>query len=175
MTEYDVVFDIARAGYAPWWWFPLAGAIPFVFVLALARFRTIVEATPRARWFPVVVLVFGIAWVGGAGVAGYREYRELLTAATSGDAEMVEGTVERLEALDAPSDEVERLVVAGRTFEYSDAEATSAFNQTLRRGGPLRPGQWIRVWHVEGRIVKIGIRRVRDATARPAGASASGR
>jgi len=159
MPEYDVVFDISRSGYATWW-FPLGGAVVFLAIVAFARFKGIVEGNSSIGLLAAVVVVFGSVWVAGALFGTYREYWHLQAAAESGASEMVEGPVEHVGALPAPADHVERLVVAGRTFEYDEAEATNAFNQTRRKGGPLRVGQWVRIWHVDGQIVRVAIRRL---------------
>jgi len=53
----------------------------------------------------------------------------------------------------------ESFVVAGKRFQYSDFEATSAFNNSKSHGGPIDDGLQVRLWYVGNRIVKVAVAR----------------
>lgn len=53
----------------------------------------------------------------------------------------------------------DRIVVDGRQFEVNYFYATSAYRQTIAHGGALRAGEYVRLSHVDGAIVRVEIRK----------------
>jgi len=159
--QYEVVFDISQAGFRCWWF--LAPGVVFVFVgcgLVYFRHRLPVRG-PRwcRRVFPIGFLGFAILWTVTAFGSTYLEYVQLRRALASGTASVIEGRVEGFDPMPYTGHKDESFVVAGKRFQYSDFEATSAFNNSKSHGGPIDDGLQVRLWYVGNRIVKVAVAR----------------
>lgn len=53
----------------------------------------------------------------------------------------------------------ESFIVQGARFEYSENEVTAGFNGTVAVGGPLREGLLVRIWHVNGEILRLDVKK----------------
>ncbi len=159
--QYEVVFDINQAGFRCWWF--LAPGVILVFVgCGLVYFRARLPVRgPKwcRRVFPVAFLGFAILWTVTAVGSTYTEYVQLRRALSSGAATVIEGRVESFDPMPYSGHKNESFVVAGKRFEYSDFEPTSAFNNTKSHGGPIDEGRQIRLWCVGDRIVRLAVAR----------------
>lgn len=157
--EYYVAFDLAATGYTTWtslW----PGLIIFVVGLICACFPGALPFT--WPWSRAGIQVGGwlIATLSGALTAfalwvSYDEYRDLAERLATGRYQIVEGAVENY----ARDRTYEKFSVNGVWFEYSDFRGTSAFNNTAAEGGPVRPGQYVRIAHADGKILRLELRR----------------
>jgi len=54
---------------------------------------------------------------------------------------------------------MERFVVNGHHYEYSDYVVSAGFNNTQSHGGPIREGITVRIADVRGKIARLEIAR----------------
>jgi hypothetical protein len=155
---YIIVFDLAASGYKAWT-FPAIGLILLAVGLALSWFPGLFAHWP---WTPAGIRVFGQLFAGFAAVwtavsfwATYSLYLDLADQLVKGRYEVVEGPVEDYKR----SETEESFSVRGVVFSYSSSAPTSAFNHTAAEGGPVRPGLYVRITHVDGKILRLEIRR----------------
>jgi hypothetical protein len=47
--------------------------------------------------------------------------------------------------------------VHGVRFQYSDYVITAGFNNTSSHGGPIREGLPVRIWYLDGEILRLDI------------------
>ena len=160
--EYDVVFDLTEAGYREWRF----AAFGLIFVgvgIVLVIFRHYLPwwGAPRfiRRSFPFVFLGFAVFWTVVTFAGTYANYASLRTAMDEGRYEIVEGPVEQFDPRPPSGHKMESFVVGGQRFEYSDYVITPGFRKTQSRGGPIRKGVHVRVWHVGNDIVRLEVRR----------------
>jgi len=113
---------------------------------------------------PGFLLVWSILWLslGGVGfsVNLYRSY-QLVSAYRDGTAQLVEGTVhvlrEQPEGGHAGGDLIE---INGTQLVIDYFQVTPAYRQTIAHGGVLREGTSARVWHDDGKILRLDVPRV---------------
>ncbi len=96
---------------------------------------------------------FGCLWTLLVFTSTLREYLDLSSALAGGRYQVDEGEIRELRTFREGIDESFRL--NDKVFEYSYALMTSAFNITSSKGGPLREGLVIRVFHTRGCILRI--------------------
>jgi len=166
---YVTVFDIATMDF-PFWWL---AALPPV-ILAFAFLAGRLAANPFRRR-----LADGVGFVTAAGFAlgfayTYVEHNSLSAARGSGQYETVEGTISDFREVWDEGSPSEAFTVNGIAFDYVGNALTSAFHDIARDGGPIRPGQRVRIGHVDGKIIKLEIAAddVPSASARAAYLSA---
>jgi len=66
----------------------------------------------------------------------------------SGSALYVEGTVSHFKPMPPSPKGMESFLVNGIPFDYSDAEITAGFHQTVRSGGPMHEGLPVHIWYM---------------------------
>lgn len=159
LPEYVIAFDLLDAGYRQW---PSA-AFGLIFVAVgsvLVGFR---EKTQAPSWFrnafAFFFLGFSILWTTVAFVGTYGQYHSLSRALREGRVETVEGRVEAFVPMPYSGHAMESFSVGGVRFEYSDYVTTAGFNNTASHGGPIAPGQVVRIAYVAGNIVRLEIRK----------------
>lgn len=173
--KYEVVFDVAQAGYRNWW-FPACGLLFLGFCILIKFFAKQMAEKPfqfgeivptpnptkppsKSRLLPPICLtVFCLLWVVLAFTGTLTDYLNLREAIDSGRYEIVEGKVTDF----TPGGEwrghtTESFLVKGKRFEYSWYSVTAGFNQTEPHGGPVREGLWVRIAHVNGEIARLEI------------------
>lgn len=149
---YVTVFDIATSSF-PFWWL---AALPPVVVAFTFAVRGLAANAFRRRLAMSTGLVTGVGFALGFAYA-YAEYATLSAARNSGQYKTIEGTTSDFrEAWDEDSPR-ESFSVNGAVFDYSSNALTSAFHDIARNGGPIRPGQRVRIGHVDGKIIKLEI------------------
>jgi hypothetical protein len=159
--SYDVIFDLAQEGYRTWW-FPAHGLVLMVCGLGLVKFRARLPAHGPAwvnRYFPFVFLTFMTLWTLGAIWSTYTEYMTLTAALRAGNVQIVEGMVSAFSPQPKEGKRNESFCVAGRCFFYSAFNVTNAYNRTATNGGVIKDGLFVRIHHVDGRIVRLEIKR----------------
>jgi hypothetical protein len=159
--DYQVVFDIADAGYKSWT-FPAPGLILVAVGAGLVMFRKRLPGWwgkhPRASSaFSFFFLGFAVLWTIISFVGTYTEYASLSSAAASGRTKVVEGTVTSFKPMPASGHAMERFCVKDACFEYSDYVITAGFNNTASHGGPIKEGLPVRVTYVDNTIVRLEV------------------
>jgi hypothetical protein len=156
---YYIAFDLVTSGYKAWV-FPARGLVFVAGGLLLAFFPGVLPVPwPWTRQgiqaFGWIFAAFAVLWTGFSFWSTHSEYRHLADSLAAGRYQTVEGIVENY----AGNEEDEKFSVNNVWFEYSDNRVTSAFNNVAALGGPVRPGLHVRIAHVDGKIVRLEIRR----------------
>ena len=158
--EYTTVFDVTQSGFRHWW-FPASGliAIAFGLVLPVLIRSGIFGSSPpwMAKWFPRVLLGFAIFWTVGSFLGTFIGYWSAVDTMRKNRAEVVEGVVTDFRPMPHAGHAMESFVVQGVRFEYSDYIITAGFNNTSSHGGPIREGLSVRIWHSDGRILRLDV------------------
>ena len=153
--DYQTVFSIPPdAG----WWLPilLGDVLGMLFWGALFFWSSPHENRTMKvfyGWLALSLILFGVDFG--------MQYR-LRAAALNTSYEIAEGTVESFQPY-VTYVHPECFSVGQSTFCYRKAWShffhTPAFGQTANEGGPMRPNQQVRIFHVNGSIGRIDIRR----------------
>jgi hypothetical protein len=109
----------------------------------------------------LVLTAFVLTAAGGAALLVYtwHDYTTLTNALRSNRYRVIEGIVRDFVAEGPDGHPRERFTVGGTSFQYSSSDITSAFHQTVARGGPVRLGMWVRIAAVDGAIARMEIAR----------------
>ena len=117
---------------------------------------------PKKKWGPRFLFVWSILWLGGCGTAfalNIAGSYELVRAYRDGQAQVAEGAVrvlrEQPEGGHAKGDLVE---IDGTELVVNYFRVTPSYKQTIAHGGVLREGVHARVWHFDGKILRIDLR-----------------
>ena len=90
----------------------------------------------------------------------YGQIASLADAYASGRYEVVEGNVAVLKEQPAHGHTSgDRIMVGGKPFEVDHFLATPAYHDTIAHGGVLKSGVYARLSHVDGKIVRVEIRK----------------
>jgi hypothetical protein len=54
---------------------------------------------------------------------------------------------------------MESFVVKGVAFKYSDSVIAAGFNNSASHGGPIREGLHVKIWHLNGEILRLDIEK----------------
>ncbi len=108
------------------------------------------------------LLLFSVLWmvVAGAGffVNMYQSF-ELVAAYRDGTAQVVEGPVHVLREQPASGHAAGDLIeIKGTKLLIDYFTVTPAYKQTIAYGGALREGTVARVWHYDGKILRVDLR-----------------
>jgi hypothetical protein len=168
--DYVTVFDVSTAGFKNWW-FPCAGLL-FVavgFLLpALMKSGFFRRTSPSMeRWFPRVFLWLAILWTSIASFVTGSDYRHAVAAMRTHQTSVVEGAVTQFTAMPPSGHAMESFVVNGVKFELSDYSITAGFNHSSSHGGPVRPGMRVRIWHLNGAILRLDIKKEASQSSQP--------
>lgn len=101
----------------------------------------------------------GLLWSVVAFATTYGDYWTGYHALASGKASYVEGTVDNFVPMPYQGHADESFTVKGVPFSYSDFGITRGFNNTSSHGGPIRSGQYVRIWYLENDILKLQIKK----------------
>ncbi len=82
-------------------------------------------------------------------------YLDARSALQDGRAAIVEGPVGNFHPQPYGGHDTERFDVGGRHFEYSDYGSTPGFNTTQSHGGPVHAGEYVRITHYRGAILRL--------------------
>jgi hypothetical protein len=160
--DYLTVFDITDAGFKSWR-FPAFGLIFVVIGLLLPMlikrgiFRK--SSPTMERWFPRFFLGFAIFWTSSSFFGTFSDYRRAAAAMRDHRASMVEGVVMDFHPMPVTGHATESFTVNGVKFGYSDYIVTAGFNNTASHGGPIREGLRVRIWHLNGEILRLDIKK----------------
>jgi hypothetical protein len=173
-TTYNVVFDLADAGYRTWS-FAAFGLVFVVFGILMLRDPNLLGTKNKPRFRKVFVgcwIGFASLWTLGSFYSTFSEYRRLRNAYDRHTYQVVEGRVEDFHPLPRALHGLERFSVEGVTFEYANSLVTAGFNNTSGHGGPIREGLQVLVWYVGNQTpgcVANTIIHLEVAQAEPAG------
>jgi hypothetical protein len=157
-VEYRTIFDVLDAGYRQWT-FPAFGLIFIAAGIAIPHFirsGLMRQASERKlRWFRPIFIGFATLWTLGSFASTYSDYRRAVHALQSGQAHVVEGPITDYQIIPMKS---ESFTVQGVRFRVSDYEVTAGFNNMASHGGPIRVGLPVKIWYLEGEILRLQIK-----------------
>src|SRR5262245_28510355 len=158
MPQYQVVFDISRAGYRQWW-FPAAGLVFVLIGIAWLRYRPDPGAAHglRRRYGPYIFTGIATLWTLVAFGGTYYDYWRLRSSFESGHFTHVEGMVTHFKPVPVHVKGNECFEVAGHRYCYSDSLVVPGFNNMQSHGGPIRDGLLVRIADVNGEIARLEI------------------
>lgn len=159
------IFDAAHTGYKTWF-FPAFGLI-FIAVGSFLVFlptlsQKLLPNGPQGearRLFGWAFLCFAIFWTAFSFIVTCGEYCSIQSAISHDQFQTVEGAVTDFIPMPYSGHAMERFKVNGVPFAYSDYVVTNGFNQTSSHGGPIREGLYVRIEYINGKIIKLDIRR----------------
>jgi len=149
--RYAVIFDVRNATAVEW---PLIAGAVLAFAIGVALFRSNGGSTAIRYLALTLPLIAAPGMIAGS----IMQHRSLVQALNEHSAEQVAGRVQGFHPGNG-GHEREYFKVAGRSFCYGDAVITGGFNRTSAGGGPIHEGLQVRIWHVEGTIVRLEILR----------------
>jgi hypothetical protein len=158
--EFVVVYDVLEDGISgmrlvvPLAWFVGLVVIGGAFVI---QFR-------QRAYTQAVVIAFSYVFWSCAGMFGVSNVVEqqvrCMNWARSGTFDVVEGEVRQFQPASPMGKGYESFSVSGIPFRYSNNNLSrGGFHNVASRGGPMRPGLYVRIAHREGRILKIEVRQ----------------
>ena len=157
---YHTVFDVTQAGYKSWYFpsFGLVFVILGLFLPTLIRKGVFRRTTPAmSKWFPRVFLGFAIFWTFTAFVGTFTDYRRAISAMQMNRAAIAEGVIADFHQMPFEGHKDESFRVKEVTFHYSDYGITAGFNNTSSHGGPIREGIRVKIWHLDGEILRLDV------------------
>ncbi len=184
--QYRTVFDLAQSGYR---WSDLQTGFLLIAIgtattilrlftrektVALRRTFTatfppsyVRLLRPIARFYLHIgtyfFLGFALLWTSASFSVTYYRYMRLRAALQSGRALLIEGSVT---AFRRSSDgrRSESFMIGNKKIQYSDGVMNGGFNTTQRQGGPIREDLPVRLWCVDGVIVRLDVGWQRSAS-----------
>jgi len=160
-ADFITVFNAGDSGYRDWW-FPATGLIIVLLVLGrplLVKVGILADKPLKKPWLPVAVLLFAVFWSVTAFLATYGNHVKSRETLLAGHAQYVEGVVQDFKPMPYLGHANESFTVKGVHFAYSDFVLTPGFNHTASHGGPIRAGQYVRVWYAGSDILKLQIQQ----------------
>lgn len=159
--DYYTVFDVTTAGYKSWH-FPAFGLIFVVAgVVSFALKNSIIfryQSQWKRKWFPRFYLGFALFWISLTFLGTFAQYRRAVGAMRNNQVGIVEGRVTQFQPMPYTGKRDESFVVNGIKFEYSDYGITAGFNNTASHGGPIREGLPVKIWYLNGMILRLDIK-----------------
>jgi hypothetical protein len=125
------------------WWFPAAGLAVVAGGLGLS-----LVLRNWSRVFAFALVGLAALWTLGAGFWTFGRFLAARSAVSSGQAQVVEGTVTDFHPAPREGHEDESFTVNGVRFTYSDYALTGGFRQTASHGGPVRGGLHVKIHYV---------------------------
>jgi hypothetical protein len=155
-TIYDIQLDGCRYGFVPVIFASLAVYSGIAWYRRAQWVRA--DGKTQAAWSPKSgLLFFGILAVIAC-VTTWGDYFHLLRAMKTDQVGTVEGTVSNFHAA-ATIRSTESFEVAGHVFSYSKYAVTQGFNTLSLEGSPVVNGKTVRVYYVQGQIVRLDVAR----------------
>lgn len=134
----------ARLDRRPWWMFAWNMSPQYkAFVVRLFRLGA------------VVMIVFGVLSIVGI----VRDDRRCATPVDDPSVTVTTGVVTDFHPMPATGHASETFRVNTASFEFSGFETSCSFHQAAAFGGPLREGLPVRVFHKDGRILRLDVVR----------------
>lgn len=163
-ATYFVVYDGFWVVVALAFLFIAIGAVGLYVAVRWIRHLKVSERwTGKTKTKPRFILVWSVLWLSLAGIGFsanlYMSYR-LVSVYRDGTAEVAEGTVHVLH--EQPEDghaEGDVIMIDGVRLVVNYFELTPAYRRTIARGGALREGRTARVWHQNGKILRLDVKR----------------
>lgn len=155
--NYVTVFDVTQSGYGFYW--PVILGVPFAGLGLFALLAKRNKGQAPLYFFLILGGSFAaICIVGTLLLIGLGRYR-LTSALRHGRCQVVEGVVEDFRPVPLDGRGEESFAVAGHRFRYSDYQFLPGFHQSQFRGGPIREGLQVKIYHVDGDIARLEIAR----------------
>jgi hypothetical protein len=135
-----VVYDFATQWFNPYDW----PHVPIGLVAILIGALLIRNGDIRG----IFVVALGCFIAIGLSISLVQTYGPLSRAYHHRTYQVAEGIVENFQSI-CDGKHGEKFDVGGVSFFYADARVHLGFRQTACSGGPMRGGQFVRIWHVQ--------------------------
>jgi len=162
--QYVEYFDLLKSGYKsfsfvlPGIWFLLGGIAALVLLLKFKKQVYNKISYPKFLFVFICFWVgFSLLWTSLSFYSTYTEYLSLRDALLNNETQIIEGLV--TDYANYPNDDSEGFTVNGIYFWYSPYLETNAFNKSKLVGGPIDEGKYIRIEHINGKILRLWIRQ----------------
>lgn len=154
---FSSVFDVTRVGFNDLFWL-LPGTSLILIASLLSLFRRYLRSSiPAIIAWAIATPVF--VWVIVTGFIIISHKIALSDALKKGECDVTEGFVTDFEPMPYAGHRDEAFVVGGTRFHYSDYVITPGFRHSASHGGPLRAGEYVRIYHVGNDIARLEIAR----------------
>ena len=163
-TTYFVVYDGFWGVVAFAFLFLAVGAVGlYVAVKWIGHLKISKQWTGKEKTKPTCILVGSIFWLSVTGIAFsanlYLSYR-LVSVYRNGTAELADGTVHVLHRQpESGHAEGDVIMINGVRLVVDYFELTPAYRRTIAHGGVLHEGKTVRVWHHNGKILRLDVKR----------------
>jgi hypothetical protein len=155
-TVYDIQLDGCRYGFLPVY-FALLAAYSGIAWYRRAQWAG-VDGQPQPGWSPKVGVWFFGALALVAFIATWGDYFHLVQAMHTDRVGVVEGTVSHFHAA-ATIRSRESFEVGGKVFSFGKFLVRQGFNTLSLEGSPVANGKTVRVYFVQGQIVRLDVAR----------------
>ncbi len=162
-TDFQTVYDISQSADS-WIGQALIGSFfPLIGLMLLFNSRWLTKAVSPIsllvrRSFGGLLAVITLPMAIHA-TLGHRsasaEYQRLLQ---SGDADFIEGCLERFHPMRETGHESEILIVGGQIFNYTDSWPAASFNKSYASGRPIRSDSAVRIWYDRNAILRLQVK-----------------
>jgi hypothetical protein len=128
----------------------------------IARRRKQLLALVRERKVAELVIFLaacvGVLWITLAMIGGYRQDKAALIEDLSANrARIVEGYVQEYRRQAWSGKPMESFRVGTELFKFDGFGRSPAYHRRAQQGGQLRDGLHVRVWEIEGEIVRLEV------------------
>jgi hypothetical protein len=165
MPDFVTAFEISRGSNGVWsdtlWRLAIGISALLVGVIAIAFKSRKKGARPKDWVMPLFLTAWSLLWLFMHDFPNTFGYvNSLLDAYEKGQYQVVEGEVRVLHQQPATGHtKGDVITVNGTEFEVNYFRATPAYRNTISHGGVLRAGVYARIYHVNGEILRLDIRK----------------
>jgi hypothetical protein len=145
------LFNIARDGLGQIWTPTIVGAA----LVAFAAICLAVMYRSEHVWFAWVLLVVTVLLTIVSALLPLTTFVKFRRALANGEYATVEGRVDHFLPMPAGGHEPERFTISGESFSYTDFSASPFFHHTATNGGPIQQGAYLKIAHVDGKILRL--------------------
>jgi hypothetical protein len=104
-------------------------------------------------------VLFSLIWTVTVWNMGTKQYLESRTAFENKTIGKVDGFIENFVPMIDFENGIESFDVNGVHFEYTCRERNYGFNKTKSLGGPIDEGKYVRIQYLEGRILRLWVKK----------------
>lgn len=157
---YNVIFDISGFSYDYLVLLFLIGGSSFI-ELKYKFFSRCWKSNPREyNHLPQLLICMLLFPFLGMGFYICQKV-SLLYSYHKGNYSITEGVVRDYVPVHPWGKGTENYTVNDQRFSYADDIITPGFNHTKSRGGPIKEGLQVRIWHVNGEIIRLEVAKER--------------
>lgn len=154
--RYIPVFDVARDGFAAWWFSGVGIAFIAIGTGVLIYVRK--QTGPKARLRKMFMMVWtgaAVLWTISAYSVTRAEYVRLRDALATHRGLLVEGVVTHFKPEPSGGHANEEFDVGERHYSFSDYVVISGYHRSKSHGGAIREGLHVRITDINGQIGRL--------------------